>query len=91
MNWRGCMIGTYSSHPSITSVQHPYRNETRTDYHRLKHGLWSSIANELGLSWHACEALHWAMGEQEMARRANVETAALFGILQEMYAPMLTV
>ena len=42
-----------------------------TDTHRLKHDLWNPIANELGIPWRACEAMHWAMGEHEMARRAN--------------------
>lgn len=42
-----------------------------TDTYRLKHDLWNPIANELGIPWRACEAMHWAMGEHEMARRAN--------------------
>ncbi|KAL2052745.1 hypothetical protein ABVK25_006985 [Lepraria finkii] len=47
------------------------RNRLARVYDRLKHDLWSPIANELGIPWRACEAMHWAMGEHEMARRAN--------------------
>ncbi|KAK3169816.1 hypothetical protein OEA41_009200 [Lepraria neglecta] len=47
------------------------RNRLARVYDRLKHDLWNPIANELGIPWRACEAMHWAMGEHEMARRAN--------------------
>lgn len=39
---------------------------------RLKADLWNPIAVELGVPWRAAESMHWALGEQEMARRANV-------------------
>lgn len=39
---------------------------------RLKSELWKPIANELGVPWRACEAMHWALGEADMCRRANV-------------------
>ena len=34
--------------------------------------MWNPIANELGVPWRAAEAMHWELGKQEMARRANV-------------------
>lgn len=40
-------------------------------FHRLKPELWGPIANELGIPWRACEAMHWALGENDMARRAS--------------------
>ena len=52
------------------------RNQSLTT-RRLKHDLWNPIANELGIPWRACEAMHWAMGEHEMARRANAVPFAI--------------
>ena len=40
---------------------------------RLKPDLWQPIANEMGIPWRAVEAMHWAMGEEEMCRRAGVK------------------
>ena len=34
--------------------------------------MWNDVATELGVPWRAAEAMHWSLGEQEMARRANV-------------------
>lgn len=42
-----------------------------TDSFRLKSEVWNPIANEIGLPWRACEAMHWNMGVNEMSRRAN--------------------
>lgn len=39
---------------------------------RLKSDLWNPIATELGVPWRACEAMHWALGEADMCRRAHV-------------------
>ena len=33
--------------------------------------MWAPIAKELSVPWRAAEAMHWALGEQEMARRAG--------------------
>jgi hypothetical protein len=63
------------NHPSKAAAfgfgPDPRRVPSITDTYRLKHDLWNPIANELGIPWRACEAMHWAMGEHEMARRAN--------------------
>ncbi|KAK0335652.1 hypothetical protein LTR59_011091 [Friedmanniomyces endolithicus] len=40
-------------------------------YDRYKEDMWSGIAAELGLPYRAVEAMHWPMGAEEMARRAN--------------------
>ena len=53
------------------------RINPHTNSYRLKHDLWNPIANELGIPWRACEAMHWAMGEHEMARRANAVPFAI--------------
>jgi hypothetical protein len=39
---------------------------------RLKPDMWSKVAEELAVPWRAVEAMHWQLGEAEMARRAGV-------------------
>lgn len=39
--------------------------------------MWSKIAEEMTIPWRAAEAMHWQMGEHEMARRAGVTPFAL--------------
>ena len=34
--------------------------------------MWAPLATELGIPWRAAEAMHWQLGENEMARRAGV-------------------
>jgi len=34
--------------------------------------MWSKIAGEMGVPWRAVEAMHWQLGEADMARRAGV-------------------
>ncbi|EDN05931.1 predicted protein [Histoplasma mississippiense (nom. inval.)] len=40
-------------------------------YERFKSGMWAKIAEEMAIPWRAAEAMHWQLGEQEMARRAG--------------------
>lgn len=39
---------------------------------RFKPEMWTPLATELGIPWRAAEAMHWQLGEQDMARRAGV-------------------
>lgn len=39
--------------------------------HRLKTDIWTPIAAELGTTWEEAEALHWALGKDEMISRAE--------------------
>ena len=39
---------------------------------RLKPEMWAPVALELGIPWRAAEAMHWQLGEADMARRAGV-------------------
>lgn len=39
---------------------------------RFKAEMWSKVAEEMAIPWRAAEAMHWQLGEQEMARRAGV-------------------
>ena len=41
--------------------------------------MWEKIAKEMHLPWRAAEAMHWQIGEVEMAQRANVPVFHLAG------------
>lgn len=41
--------------------------------------MWATIAQEMAIPWRAAEAMHWELGEQEMARRAGVTPFARSG------------
>lgn len=41
--------------------------------------MWEKIAKEMQLPWRAAEAMHWQIGEVEMANRANVPVFHLAG------------
>lgn len=46
---------------------------------RFKKDMWEKIAKEMALPWRAAEAMHWQIGEIEMASRANVPVFHLAG------------
>ncbi|TGZ77784.1 hypothetical protein EX30DRAFT_343852 [Ascodesmis nigricans] len=48
------------------------KNRLARLYERFKQEMWTVIGNEMGTPWRAVEAMHWQLGEQEMARRAGV-------------------
>lgn len=35
--------------------------------------MWDRIAKEMAIPWRAAEAMHWELGQQEMAQRAGVQ------------------
>lgn len=39
--------------------------------------MWARVAEEMAMPWRAVEAMHWQMGEYEMARRAGVTPFSL--------------
>lgn len=39
--------------------------------------MWSKIAEEMAIPWRAAEAMHWQIGENDMARRAGVTPFSL--------------
>lgn len=45
--------------------------------HRFKQEMWSKIAEEMAIPWRAAEAMHWQIGEHDMARRAGVTPFSL--------------
>ncbi|KAF2423179.1 hypothetical protein EJ08DRAFT_596367 [Tothia fuscella] len=48
------------------------KNKLARLYNRFKQPMWEMVAKEMGLPWRAIEAIHWQMGPEEMASRANV-------------------
>ncbi|KAG5965256.1 hypothetical protein E4U56_001854 [Claviceps arundinis] len=53
------------------------KNKLARLYERFKPDMWSKVAEELAVPWRAAEAMHWALGEADMARRAGVIPFAL--------------
>jgi hypothetical protein len=56
--------------------------------------MWSRIAEEMAIPWRAAEAMHWQMGEHEMARRAGVTPFTLANtnnLAQHPNAPTISV
>lgn len=49
-----------------------YAQPVLTSSGRFKKDMWEKIAKEMQLPWRAAEAMHWQIGEVEMASRANV-------------------
>ncbi|EGU87512.1 hypothetical protein FOXB_01970, partial [Fusarium oxysporum f. sp. conglutinans Fo5176] len=41
-------------------------------YERFKPEMWAKVAEEMAVPWRAVEAMHWQLGEEDMARRAGV-------------------
>ena len=46
--------------------------------------MWAPLASELGIPWRAAEAMHWQLGENDMARRAGVTPFSLAGGVSAM-------
>lgn len=52
--------------------------------------MWEKIAKEMALPWRAAEAMHWQIGEVEMANRANVPVFHLAGYSPSQPTPSYT-
>lgn len=55
-----------------SSWSHAQKMLTSFGHLRLKENMWEKLAQEMGIPWRSAEAMHWLMGEQEMAQRANI-------------------
>ncbi|KAI9883769.1 MAG: hypothetical protein M1823_004448 [Watsoniomyces obsoletus] len=62
------------------------KNKLARLYERFKAEMWSKIAEEMSIPWRAAEAMHWQLGEQDMARRAGVVPFSLSSTALEMPA-----
>ncbi|KAI1340116.1 myb-like DNA-binding domain-containing protein [Xylariaceae sp. FL0016] len=47
------------------------KNKLARLYERFKPEMWAKVAEEMAIPWRAAEAMHWTLGEQDMARRAG--------------------
>ena len=47
---------------------------------RFKADMWQVIAHEMCIPWRAAEAMHWQMGEKDMAHRAGVVPFSLSSV-----------
>ncbi|KAF2836959.1 hypothetical protein M501DRAFT_922786, partial [Patellaria atrata CBS 101060] len=47
------------------------KNKLARLYNRFKQGMWEQVAKELQMPWRTVESMHWQLGEQEIASRAN--------------------
>jgi hypothetical protein len=47
---------------------------------RFKPEMWSKVAEEMAVPWRAAEAMHWQLGEADMARRAGVVPFSLSSV-----------
>jgi hypothetical protein len=48
--------------------------------------MWARVAEELAVPWRAAEAMHWQLGESDMARRAGVVPFSLAAVNAEANA-----
>ncbi|KAI1107331.1 hypothetical protein F4804DRAFT_196565 [Jackrogersella minutella] len=53
------------------------KNKLARLYDRLKEEMWFGVASEMEIPWRAAEAMHWQLGEADMARRAGVTPFSL--------------
>ena len=55
-----------------TTILEPLHRKKTDLFHRFKPEVWSKVAEEMAVPWRAAEAMHWQLGEADMARRAGV-------------------
>ncbi|CAK7198930.1 hypothetical protein SEUCBS139899_001598 [Sporothrix eucalyptigena] len=53
------------------------KNKLARLYERFKPDMWAKVAEEMQVPWRAAEAMHWQLGEADMARRAGVTPFSL--------------
>ncbi|KAK4038924.1 hypothetical protein C8A01DRAFT_17021 [Parachaetomium inaequale] len=65
------------------------KNKLARLYERFKPEMWAKVAEEMQVPWRAAEAMHWQLGEIEMARRAGVVPFSLNMTSNEPQGPMM--
>ncbi|TVY51980.1 hypothetical protein LCER1_G007381 [Lachnellula cervina] len=63
------------------------KNKLARLYERFKPEMWSKVAEEMAIPWRAAEAMHWQLGEADMARRAGVVPFTLSSVTLDAPAP----
>ncbi|KAI9730926.1 MAG: hypothetical protein M1818_008000 [Claussenomyces sp. TS43310] len=56
------------------------KNKLARLYERFKPEIWARVAEEMAVPWRAAEAMHWQLGEADMARRAGVVPFSLSNV-----------
>ncbi|KAG5915540.1 hypothetical protein E4U42_008009 [Claviceps africana] len=59
------------------------KNKLARLYERFKSEMWAKVAEELAVPWRAAEAMHWLLGEHDMAKRAGVVPFSLAAVNHE--------
>jgi hypothetical protein len=54
---------------------------------RFKEEMWQKLATEMGTPWRSAESMHWQLGEQAMAARANAPVFQLHSSATRSIAP----
>lgn len=52
----------------------------------MKPDLWGPLAAELGVPWRSAEAMHWALGKDDMAHRAGVNPFSMSAPTSQTFA-----
>ncbi|ERT00031.1 myb DNA-binding protein domain containing protein [Sporothrix schenckii 1099-18] len=63
------------------------KNKLARLYERFKPDMWAKVAEEMQVPWRAAEAMHWQLGEADMARRAGVTPFSLTATTVETSTP----
>ncbi|KXJ96933.1 hypothetical protein Micbo1qcDRAFT_181722 [Microdochium bolleyi] len=56
------------------------KNKLARLYERFKQEMWAKVAEEMAIPWRAAEAMHWQLGEADMAKRAGVTPFCLTAV-----------
>ncbi|KAH7040491.1 uncharacterized protein B0I36DRAFT_371127 [Microdochium trichocladiopsis] len=56
------------------------KNKLARLYERFKQEMWAKVAEEMAIPWRAAEAMHWQLGEVDMAKRAGVTPFCLSAV-----------
>ena len=72
---------------SPTRVRSPILSTQQLTFFRLKPEMWSKVAEEMAVPWRAAEAMHWQLGEADMARRAGVVPFSLSSVTVDAPPP----
>ncbi|ORY64080.1 uncharacterized protein BCR38DRAFT_457871 [Pseudomassariella vexata] len=56
------------------------KNKLARLYERFKPEMWAKVAEEMQIPWRAAEAMHWQLGEQDMARRTGTTPFSLTAV-----------
>ncbi|KAK8200672.1 hypothetical protein M8818_005987 [Zalaria obscura] len=72
---------------SRNTLPYPDTQTSNAQANIFKKDMWEKIAKEMALPWRAAEAMHWQIGEIEMANRANVPVFHLAGHQNQQQQP----